>query len=124
MTPADKNIVRALCAVAWADGQMEGSEGTVVEGLLAGFDASDDEEAEIVAWARTPRTLDDLDLAGLSRDDKELLLGNAALLTHADGEVSESERAILARLSGLLGFGDAEAREIVESVRGGARSAG
>lgn len=120
MTPTDKSIVRALCAVAWSDGQMEGSEGTVIEGLLAGFDASEEEEAEIVEWSKSRRSLDDIDLAGLSRDDRELLLGNAALLTHADGEVSLEERTTLARLSSLLGFTDAEAFEIIESVRGGA----
>ena len=46
MTPGEINIVKSLIALAWADGKMEQSESNVVEGLLLGFDASDEEEAE------------------------------------------------------------------------------
>lgn len=120
MTENDHKVLRALIAVAWADGQMEETESTVIDGLLAGFDASDDEEAQLREFARTARALDDIDVSGLTDDDKELLLGNAALLTHADGDQSAAERRVLGRLSTILGFDDAHAFEIIESVRGGA----
>ena len=48
MTPGEKNIVKSLIAVAWADGRIEESETSVVEGMLAGFDATEAEEAELV----------------------------------------------------------------------------
>lgn len=120
MTPNDKSIVKALIAVAWADGQMEESEATVIDGMLAGFDASEEDERELREYARVRRTLDDIVVTDLSTDDRELLLGNAALLTHADGEVSDAEREIIAKLTAILEFEDQHAYDIVESVRGGA----
>ena len=121
MTPSEMNIVRSLVAVAWADGKVESGESSVIEGLLTGFDATDAEEKEILEYARTRRTLEhDIPLAQLSREDRELLLANAALLTHADGEQSDSETEVLAQLIEILGFSDAEAHEILAGVDDGA----
>jgi tellurite resistance protein len=121
MTPSEKNIVRSLVAVAWADGKLESGESSVIEGLLTGFDATDAEEQELLEYARTRRTLEkDIPLADLSRDDRELLLANAALLTHADGEQSASESALLSKLIGILGFSVAEADEILRGADDGA----
>ena len=121
MTPSEKNIVRSLVAVAWADGQLASGESSVIEGLLTGFDASEAEEQEILEYARTPRTLEkDIPLAELSRDDRELLLANAGLLTHADGEQSLEEMDVIVKLVELLGFSDDEAHEILAGADDGA----
>ena len=121
MTPSEKNIVKSLVAVAWADGKVEGPEEDVIEGLLAGFDASEEEEKEIREYAKESRTLDkDIPLSDLSKEDRELLLANAALLTHADGEQSDSEKELLDKLVKILEFDAAEATEILDSVRDGA----
>src|SRR4029453_2606940 len=121
MTPSEKNIVRALVAVAWADGKLEEPESGIIEGLLSGFDASDPEEREILEYAKQKRAFkDDFPIAELSREDRELLLANAALLTHADGEQSESEQALLTKLIGLLEISDADAKQILDSVQDGA----
>src|SRR5262245_55414492 len=104
MTPSERNIVKSLIAVAWADGKLEQPESGVIEGLLCGFDASKDEEAELLEYARTPRTLEaDIPLDQMSEEDRELLLANAALLAHADGEQSSNETALLSKLSNILG---------------------
>lgn len=121
MTPSEKNIVKSLVAVAWADGKVEGPEEDVIEGLLAGFDASEEEEKEIREYAKESRTLDkDIPLSDLSKEDRELLLANAALLTHADGEQSDSEKELLDKLVKILEFDAAEATDILDSVRDGA----
>ena len=121
MTPSEKNIVKSLVAVAWADGKVEKPEEHVIEGLLAGFYASEEEEKEILAYAKERRTLDkDIPFFSLSQEDRELLLANAALLTHADGEQSESEKELLDKLITLLEFEANDAKEILESVRDGA----
>lgn len=120
MTPSERNIVKSLIAVAWADGKLEASESGVVEGMLSGFDATPEEEKELIEYGRTRRTLDDIPLGELGRDDRELLLANAALLTHADGEQSQSERETLEALVKLLGFGADEARSIIDSADDGA----
>ena len=121
MTPAETNIVKSLIAVAWADGQMESSEASVVEGLLVGFDASEEEEREILEWAKTPRKLDvDIPVDQMSQEDKELLLSNAALLTMADGKRTADEAVALSALVKVLRFSEAEAKTIISSSEDGA----
>jgi uncharacterized tellurite resistance protein B-like protein len=125
MTPGEKNVVKCLVAVAWADGKVAAPESGVIEGLLCGFDASDEEEREVLEYAKRKRTLAaDAPLEELSREERELLLANAALLTHADGEQSDTEKEILDRLVSLLGFDEAEAAQILQSVQDGALSLG
>jgi uncharacterized membrane protein YebE (DUF533 family) len=120
MTPTERNIVKSLIAVAWADGKMERPEAGVIEGLLSGFDATAEEEAELLEYARTPRTLDsDIPLDELSEEDRELLLANAALLTLADGEQSDAENTLLTALSRLLEFDRERAASIIESAADG-----
>jgi uncharacterized tellurite resistance protein B-like protein len=119
MTPEQKNIVKSLIAVAWADGKLEQIESGVIEGLLCGFEATDEEEQALLEYARQRRTLnEDLPLAELRREDRELVLANAALITHADGTQTCAEQSLLARLSELLGFSQAEARAILSSSLG------
>ena len=121
MTPSERNIVKSLIAVAWADGKLEQPESGVIEGLLCGFDASEGEEAELLEYARTPRTLEaDIPLDQMSEEDRELLLANAALLAHADGEESSNEVALLSKLSDILGFDSERAQAIIESAGDGA----
>ncbi len=124
MSPSEKNIVKSLIAVAWADGRMEASETRVIEGLLSGFDATPDEEKELLEYARTRRTLeDDIPLDELSPEDRELLFSNAALLIHADGSEAASERWVLARLGEILSLSAPVMAEILGSVqRGGGGS--
>jgi tellurite resistance protein len=124
MTPGEKNVLKSLVAVAWADGKVEEGESGVIEGLLSGFDASDTEEAEILEYAKTRRSLEDIPLDVLTEEDRELLVSNAALLTHADGEQSESEKALLDKLIDMLGFSAADGAKLVEAARDGALNLG
>jgi tellurite resistance protein len=121
VTPSQKNIVKALIAVAWADGKLEGSESGVIEGMLWGFDASEAEERELLEYARVRRTLQhDAPLSEMGAEDRETLLANAALLTHADGQQSAAEARVLDQLVGLLGFERAHADAIITSAHAGA----
>ena len=125
MTPSEKSIVKSLVAVAWADGTVEQVESSVIEALLRGFDASDAEQKEILEYAQNKRTLsDDIPLGDLGQEDREILLANAALLTHADGEQSPEEKELLGRIIRLLEFEAKEAEGILESVKDGALSLG
>jgi uncharacterized membrane protein YebE (DUF533 family) len=119
MTPQERIIVQVLVAVAWVDGEMQQPESGVVDGLFAGFDASDEDQAAIEEWARTPRTLRDVDVSTLSADDRDTLLRNAALLVLSDGVETDRERRLLAQLAQILDLSDAAANEITKSVRGG-----
>src|SRR6185436_5124721 len=121
MTPGEKNVVKSLVAVAWADGKLEAPESGVIEGLLCGFDATPQEEQEILEYAKVRRTFEnDIPLDQLSREDRELLLANAALLTRVDGEPSAAEKRLLDRLIQILGFSDSEAAAILAESGDGA----
>ena len=125
MTNNEMNIVKSLVVMAWADGAVEAPEASVIEGLITAFDATEEEERQLMDFARQRRTLvDDLPLDELGEEDRELLLANAALLTHADGEQSPQERELLDRLIELLGFTVDEAQAILDSALDGALSLG
>jgi uncharacterized membrane protein YebE (DUF533 family) len=121
MTPQEKTIVMALIAVAWSDGEMQTPEAGVVEGLLSGFDATDEEEAELLAYAKSPRALRDIAIRDLSRDDRETLMRNATLLVNSDDDETAAESAVLRDLAELLEFDTTEREEIVASIRAGIR---
>ena len=79
----------------------------------------------LAEYAKERRTLDeDIPLDKMGREDRELLLANAALLTHADGELSDSESALIDKLIKLLGFTRDEAQPILDSVADGALQLG
>lgn len=114
MTPSEKSVVKSLIAVAWADGQVQGGELGVIEGLLCSFDATPDEEQEILEYARHPRTLSaDVAVQQFSEEERELLLTNAALLTLADRTRTPEEVAVLGELAELLGFEPDEADSLI-----------
>lgn len=124
MTPAEKNIVRSLIAVAWADGVVEAPEEGVIDGFLGLYDASDEEEAELKEYAKEQRSLDDVPFDELDDEGKEILLSNAALLSASDGETSDSEKAMLDELVKRLGFSDKDAKRIIKSSQDGAIAVG
>ncbi|MCA9647839.1 MAG: TerB family tellurite resistance protein [Polyangiaceae bacterium] len=124
MTPEEKNIVRSLIAVAWADGEVAAPEEGVIDGFLGLYDASDEEEAELKEFAKERKTLDDVPFDELDDEGKEILLSNAALLSAADGKTSESEQKLLDELVKRLKLNEAEAKRIIASARDGAIAVG
>jgi tellurite resistance protein len=125
MTPNEKKIVKSLVAVAWADGKVEQVETAVIAGLLCGFDATQEEEREILDYAKEQRSLEaDIPLGELTVEDREILFANAALLTNADGEQTADEKAVLDKLVGVLALPAKDVEVILDSVRDGALSLG
>ena len=125
MTPSEKNIVRSLVAVAWADGTVKEPEVGMIDSLLWAFGAGEQDEAEIKEFAKKKRTIkEDVRLAELAPDDRELLLAHAALLTHSDGKQTKAEEKILKYLAEHLGFSSAQSRPIIEHAKERAEKAG
>lgn len=120
MSPEEKTIVKSLIAVAWADGTVEAPEEGVIEGFLGLYDATEEEEQELLDYAKQKRTLEDIPLDQLDDEGKEVLLSNAALLSAADGETSASEKQLLERLVELLGMTPEQAKPIIDGARDGA----
>lgn len=118
MTPSEKNIVKSLVAVAWADGTVKEPEAGMIDSLLWAFGASEDDESEIKEFAKKKRTIkDDVLLDTLDDKDRELLLAHAALLTHADGKQTKAEEKLLKDLADHLGVSGAALQPIVEHAR-------
>lgn len=118
MTPSEKNIVKSLVAVAWADGTVKEPEAGMIDSLLWAFGASEEDEAELKEFALKKRTIkDDVPLDQLDEKDRVLLLSHAALLTHADGKQTKSEEKLLKDLAEHLGVSAAALKPIVEHAR-------
>lgn len=109
-------ILKGLVSVAWADGRVAEEEVEVIEALLAAFEASPSERAEIQRYAQTRRTLDDVPVTDLSYDDRRVLLQHAVLLTYIDGDQAETEKSMLDQLCQRLNIPDVEARSLVQAA--------
>jgi len=109
-------MLKSLIAVAWADGRIDEEEGKLVEVLLDNFGAYGDEAEQMREYAKTPRTLDDIDLTYLGASDRIQLLNHAVLLSYIDGEQSETEREVLSGLVTKLGLEEEEASAILASA--------
>jgi hypothetical protein len=116
MTNRDKDLIRALTCVMWADGHPAQVERAFVEELLAAYDPTDEERRELDDWFAAEGRLDELPLDRLTVEDRELLLTNAAILTHLDDVQLPSERAILVKLGKLLDFSDEKVERILETA--------
>jgi tellurite resistance protein len=116
MEDQDKAILKSLVAVAWADGKVTSEENEVLEALLQAFEASSEESAEIRAYVKTPRTLDDIPLTELSAEDRRALLQHAVLLTYIDGEQAPEEKALLGRLCDRLRIPRDEATSLLTAA--------
>lgn len=118
MTPNEKNVLKSLIVVAWADGTVKEPEQGLLDGLMWAFGASDEEEQELRDWGSKKRKLDeDLPVSELSPEDKELLLAHAALMCHADGKQTKAETKVLSSLIELLGYDDESAKPILDTAR-------
>lgn len=116
MHEQDKAIIKSLISVAWVDGHFAAEETEVIEALLQAFGANEEEKEELRAYAKTPRTLDEIPLTDLSADDRRVLLQHAVFLSFADGEQSASEKDALTQLSAKLRIPSDEAATLVATA--------
>ena len=109
-------IVKGLVPVAWADGRFADQEKQVIEGLIQAFGASEQEAAELRAWAEKPRGLEDIPITDLSSDDRRVLLQHAVLLSYADGDYSEPEKRLIEGMVAKLRIPPDEAKQLLEAA--------
>jgi tellurite resistance protein len=117
MTPSEKNMFKALAAVAWADGTVSEPETAMIDSLLWAFGATDEEEAELRNYAKVRRSIKDIEASKLSGEEKELMIAHAALLTHADGQQTKDEQQVLAALVKHLGFSLDQAKPLIAGAK-------
>ena len=118
----EKTMIKFLVAMAWADGRVDAEEQRVVEAMIESFGVEKETEAELVEWAKSPRTLDDVDTDGLTADDAELVLHQSVLLSFVDGEQSSRETELLDKLVVKLGMTKENADAVMASAMAHARA--
>ncbi|WP_437924420.1 TerB family tellurite resistance protein [Sorangium sp. So ce291] len=109
-------IVKSLVSVAWADGEFHDAEREMVDGLIAAFEANEEQASEIRAYAAERRTLDDVPLDELGGEDRRALLQHAVLLTFVDGEQHDAEKQYIAALCKKLEIPELESEQIIKSA--------
>lgn len=109
-------MLKALVAVAWADGRVDEGESEVINGLIAAFELGEDDAASVRAYALEKRTLDDVPLTDLGSTDRRTLLQHAVILSYVDGEQSSEEKALLADLVSRLHVPDEEATPLLAAA--------
>lgn len=103
ITNRQKDLVRALACVMWADGHAHPLEQRLIEEVIASLDPNDAERAEMLGWVHEDTvSLRDVEIERLSTDEREVLLRDAVLLSLADDVLLPSERAMLEKLSERL----------------------
>ena len=108
-----KGSLKLLVALAWADGRVDEEEMEVVAAMLDAYGADGAEAKEIMDWARERRSLDDVDVSDLDKNDLTAVLQHAVLLTYIDGEQSEEEVNLLKGFIAKLGMTPEEAAPIL-----------
>jgi len=117
-----EKTIQALIATAWADGRVGDDEREVIETLLDAYGVTGGDAEQVRAWARTRRTLDQIDFAGMAEVDKVLLLQQAVFVTYIDGVQTEQELALLHDLARRLGIERSRANELIAATTARARA--
>ena len=117
-----EKTIQALIATAWADGRVGDDEQEVIETLLDAYGVMSDDAARVRDWAKTRRTLDQLDLGSLAEVDKVLLLQQAVFVTYIDGVQTDQELKLLHELGRKLGLGQGRADELIKTTTARAKA--
>ena len=110
-------IVRLWAAAAWADGKMHPAEAAALKRLI---DASDDLDGERRANALALLESADVnptEVRLLPRDSREGVYRAALVIVKLDGQVTDDERAFLARLRAAIDLDAATLQRIEAEAR-------
>jgi uncharacterized tellurite resistance protein B-like protein len=117
MHSQDMALLKALAVVAWSDGNFAQVERDAIDGLLAAYDATETEKAELYEFAKEPRTLADIELQELSAADRRVLLQHAVLVTYAEKTPSATQVEFIAKLAEHVKVPPEEAQGVVAAAR-------
>lgn len=109
----EEAMLKALVAIAWADGRFADEESEVVEAMIATLKLGSEGADLIRSYAKEPRSLDDVPVADLGTEDRTTLFRHAVILSHIDGGQDDDERALLIAVAARLGIADEEAARLI-----------
>lgn len=114
-------MLQSLVAIAWADEALHDKEVEVIDALIAAFGLSEPEASAVREWSKTPRTLSDVPLTELSKDDRRVLLHHAVLLSYVDGHPAPAELALIDELVHRLRITQEEVAPLLAAAHARAR---
>lgn len=106
-------ILKAVVCVAWADGLLKDPERHALDGVIAACGLTPEEAAEVRAYAAVPHTLGDLDIRGLTVEDRRAVVLHAVALAHSDYDYSAPERQMIQGLCERLGLSIEESHKLM-----------
>jgi uncharacterized membrane protein YebE (DUF533 family) len=110
-----RDTMLALCAVAWADGQVDPREAEGIRGALAQLGLSSDDGKTVESALAQRIGIDEVETIRMSRLTRLFTYAVANWIAHIDGALSAEEDAALALLGDRLGLSSV-ARERAKSV--------
>lgn len=95
-------LMKFVCAVAWADLEVQSEERAFVKRMVTRLGLRPDEAAQVESWLQLPPRIDDVDPTEIPPEHRKLFLDTLRELVLADGSVDEHEQESLALLEDLL----------------------
>jgi uncharacterized membrane protein YebE (DUF533 family) len=117
MNQEDMALLKALVVVAWSDGDFAAVEREAIDGLLAAYNATETDKAEIHEFAKEKRSLEDINLQDLSAADRRVLLQHAVLVTYCEKKPSDTQVAFLDQLAAKVKVPADEAKQVMDASR-------
>lgn len=105
-------MLRLLAAVAWSDGELAEGESASLSRLIAAASLDEQERATAKTWLITPVPLGEIDVAGLSDNQRLMTYQGALRMATSDDNFADTERAFLGRVREALGLSEAQAAEL------------
>jgi uncharacterized membrane protein YebE (DUF533 family) len=97
-----RDVFIALAAIGWADGNLHPDEADAIVRTATEEGLGLAEIAEIEAATKFPVELEKISLDGMGKDDRLFVYAVAAWMTWLDGNVTDDEVAVLAKLGDAL----------------------
>jgi len=117
MHQQDLALLKALVVVAWSDGDFAKVEREAIDGLLAAYEATETEKAELYEFAKEAKSLGDIELQELSAADRRVLLQHAVLVTYTEKEPSPTQVAFLSKLAEHVKVPADEAATVIAAAK-------
>jgi uncharacterized membrane protein YebE (DUF533 family) len=108
------NVVRAMAALAWADGYLDQEERGKILGLAGKMGLGEAEMVEVRAWLNEAPSLDEISFGELSERERQAMYLLALHNAYLDDLVWSGEREVLVRLAEMLGISP-DVREQLET---------
>lgn len=99
--PDRLQLMKFVCAFAWADLEIQDEEKRLVDRLLKKLDLDDDRD-KVMGWLRSPPPPEEVDPTRVPTEHRQLFLDAARQLFEADGVVDPYEKEQFELLEQLL----------------------